>query len=121
MISREEVYLVIDEERDYQDRRWGPEDTEGKHSVTEFVAFMGDYMDQARHECSRHANPEADQLALATLRKVVAMGVACMEQNGVVRRDPEASDAKLSEAELKRAARRADLSVSDFPDDEIPF
>lgn len=85
MIERSEIYKVIDGERDYQDIRWNANTTTsgGVHSVTEFALFMDDYMAQMKHELSRNGNPKAIDLALDTLRKIVAMGIACMEQNGV--------------------------------------
>ena len=87
MTTREEVYAAIDGEREYQERRWGPEDSEGKHSVAEFVLYMADYLTQARSELSRNADPKAGEMALHTMRKITTMGVACMEQNGVVERE----------------------------------
>lgn len=78
--SRAEVYRAIDAERDYQDGRWTPKttSTSGRHSVAEFVLFMDEYLSQARKELSRNGEPAASSMALDTLRKVVAMGVACM-------------------------------------------
>jgi len=86
LTTREEVYQALDSERDYQDRRWGPEQSSGKHSVAEFLLYMQDYLTQAINQSSRNADPLATTLALDTVRKITAMGVACMEQNGVVDR-----------------------------------
>jgi hypothetical protein len=84
MLNREEVYKALDSERDYQDLRWNEKttSTKGKHSVAEFVLFMEDYLAEARKFLSRNPEPEASELALANVRKIAAMGVACMEQNG---------------------------------------
>lgn len=84
--DRSEVYAALDSERDYQDYRWGLTPSRGQHTVAEFILFMLDYLDQARHDVSRNPEPHAAKLGLDALRKVTAMGVACMEQNGVVKR-----------------------------------
>lgn len=88
MNSRAVVYDAIDGEREYQEKRWNPNTTEscGQHSVTEFLVYMRDYVEEALHHVSRNADPEANEFALNSVRKVAALGVACMEQNGVRRR-----------------------------------
>jgi hypothetical protein len=88
--TRAEVYAAIDGERDYQDRRWNAETTptEGNHSVEEFVLYMEHYLQEARRLLSTQASPKATRDGLDFVRKVTAMGVACMEQNGLVERTP---------------------------------
>jgi len=85
MMPRNKMYAAIDGERDYQDRRWNSSTTtsDGKHSTAEFVLYMEDYIAQARSELSRNADPEANDMALHTVRKIAALAVSCMEQNGV--------------------------------------
>lgn len=87
--SREAVYAAIDSERDYQDSRWNPETTPsgGKHPVGSWLTFMRSYLRQAEEQISRGADPEAPLAALHTIRKITAMGVAAMEQNGAPLRD----------------------------------
>jgi len=86
--NRSEVYEAIDGEREYQERRWNPDTTStgGAHSVTEFLVYMQDYVNEALHHVSRNADPEASLVALNVVRKVAALGVACMEQHGAPRR-----------------------------------
>lgn len=86
---RQLVYDAIDGERDYQASRWNENTTttKGLHTVDEFVLYMIDYIEEARRQLSRNASPLAQQLALDTVRKVAAMGVACMEQNGAPQRE----------------------------------
>ena len=88
MATRAEIYAAIDGERDYQDRRWAPEETStgGRHSVAEFAIFIDDYLREMKTQLSRNAEPGASARALETLRKITAMGVACMEQHGAPRR-----------------------------------
>ena len=89
MTPRSKVYDAIDGEREYQAARWNEKTTEtnGMHTVDEFVLYMIDYINEARSQLSRNYSPRAQRLALATVRKVAAMGVACMEQNGAPQRE----------------------------------
>lgn len=87
-LARDYVYAVIDGERDYQDEKWNDETTTtgGKHTVPEFVLFMEHYLQEARRHLSTQASPDADLMGLDFVRKVTALGVVCMEQNGAVPR-----------------------------------
>lgn len=78
-MDRQEVYKLIDGERDYQDQRWNPSE---KHSWEEWYTYMLDYIHEAQHNLSRLPQQEGDVLAAAAMRKVTAMGVAAMEQLG---------------------------------------
>jgi hypothetical protein len=82
--ARQEVYAALDSEREYQARRWG----EHAHSVTEFLVYMRDYVEEALHTVTREADPMAAAVALDNVRKVAALGVACMEQHGAPMRPP---------------------------------
>ena len=84
MTDRNTVYEHIDTERDYQDVRWSAEITEtgGKHSVTEWLIYMQDYIDEALHILSRAPEPQATEDATHIVRKITAMGIACLEYNG---------------------------------------
>lgn len=88
MPSREIVYEAINGEREYQDKRWNVDTTTtaGLHSVTEFVLFMEYYLTEARRSLSTQGDPKASHDGLDFVRKVTALGVACMEQNGIVER-----------------------------------
>lgn len=87
MPTREQVFDIIETERRYQDLLWGPTQERGDHTVTEFLVYVEDYVSEAKHIMSRHASPGADEEALHILRKVAALCVACMEQNGAIPRD----------------------------------
>lgn len=86
--TRQEVYSAIDTERDYQDSLWneGTTTSGGRHTVPEFLLYMEHYLTEARRVSSTHPDPEAVFLALELVRKVTALGVSCMEQNGAPRR-----------------------------------
>lgn len=86
--TREEVYAAIDGEREYQDFRWNDKTTSsgGQHTVAEFVLYMEHYLEEGRRLLSTQKSPRAEDDGLDFVRKVTALGVACMEQNGVVER-----------------------------------
>ena len=80
--TRKEVYAALDSERDYQQERWGPTETKGLHSISEFLLYMQDYLNEAAHIVSREGKRTAYPKALEVVRKITAMGVSCMEQHG---------------------------------------
>jgi len=83
-LNRQEVYKLIDGERDYQDSLWNSETTtsDGIHSFEEWLVYIEDYTAEAKHILSRNPKQEADPEAAAILRKVAAMAVCAMEQHG---------------------------------------
>jgi hypothetical protein len=84
MTPRNEVYAAIDSEREYQEQRW-----KGHfHETESWCLFMEDYIVQARSQASRtdFSDPDALRAYLDTIRKVVALGVACMEAHGAPKR-----------------------------------
>jgi hypothetical protein len=52
----------------------------------EFLAFIQDYVNEALHYCARHGEPGATEFSAHSLRKIAAMAVAALEQNGVQHR-----------------------------------
>lgn len=78
--TRKEVYAVVDGERAYQQDRWGAHGQE--HSPLEFLAYMRDYTEEAMHLCSRGSDEDVAYTVLSIVRKVTALGVACMERHG---------------------------------------
>ena len=90
--TMEEVFAAIRGEKAYQVKLWGPTETRGDHSVAEFILFIEDYIAEARSLVSRNAGRPADLDALDVLRKIGALAVSCMEQNGVVTRNPDDID-----------------------------
>lgn len=96
MASRQAVYEAIDSERTYQETRWNPETTPsgGLHEVPAFLTFMREYLRRAELVASTVAGdgvaPPGHEFegesSLDMIRKVTALGVACMEQNGAPKR-----------------------------------
>lgn len=73
-VMREIVFDVLGREREYQIEKWG----EGDASVAEFLVYMQDYLTEAFKQRTRYSHEDT----LHTIRKITAMGVACMEQWG---------------------------------------
>jgi hypothetical protein len=76
--GQEVVFDILKEEREYQDSLWT-----GKHSVGEEILLMEQYMHDARESWVKN---KGDTAALDIIRKVTAMGIRCMENNGVISR-----------------------------------
>ena len=86
MTSRADVYRAIDSERDYQEMRVRRDQGNPFHSTEEFLLYMEDYLVEARKVASRTWGPEAKPAILEVIRKVTALGVACMEHHGAPQR-----------------------------------
>lgn len=87
--TRDEVYAAIDGEREYQETRKiaeGSTSFNGSHTPEEFLIYMNDYLAEANHAAARVWGTDCKPAILNILRKVTALGVACMEENGVVAR-----------------------------------
>ena len=86
---REEVYAALDSERNYQDLRWGAtlsgdRPGDGTRTVDEFALYIAGYTNDLIEHAS-HFGPAEEKLNL--IRKIGALCVACMEQNGAPKRD----------------------------------
>lgn len=79
---RAAVFAAINGERDYQDRRWPG----SRHSNVEFLVYIRSYVNEALEFASRNPDLEAAAVCTNNLRKVAALAVAAMEQNGVLPR-----------------------------------
>jgi hypothetical protein len=86
--TREEVYRAVDTEREFQDSFVLPERQYYRtHTLGEFILMMGQYADQARAKWTRHTDAVDDfPESLHEVRKLVALGVRCMEQHGAPKR-----------------------------------
>ncbi|MGR9108746.1 MAG: hypothetical protein ACU843_17655 [Gammaproteobacteria bacterium] len=83
MTDRSLVYSAIDEERAFQDRKWGTI-AEHPHEVGAWLTIMRSLLVNAD---AAYSGQRGCSGALDEIRKIVAVGVACMEQHGVVRRE----------------------------------
>lgn len=87
--TRSEVYAAIDGERAYQEGWNDPEltDSGGRHSNVEFLAMIQYYTNNALGTATIRPDPAAKRETADALRKIAALAVAAMEQNGVCYRN----------------------------------
>ena len=80
----QKVLDAVHEERVFQNRKWG---TVGDHphEVGGWLTIMRKLLSDAEEAWSSN---KGDIGALDEIRKVVAVGIACMEQHGPVNRSP---------------------------------
>lgn len=83
MATRQEVYSAVNDERVFQDRKWGTIH-QHPHEVGSWLTIMRQLLNDAEKS---YMSQRGDIGALDELRKVVAVGVACMEQHGPVLRE----------------------------------
>lgn len=77
---RELAYAAINSERDYQQRKWGPDELE--HELAAFVLYMSVYLAEAQKLATSASTIDA----LEPIRKVAGLAVACMEKHGAPKR-----------------------------------
>lgn len=80
--TRMEVFEVIDEERYYQNERW-PGHT---HSNTEYLVYIDHYIKQGFQAASTLDGGDYGLETRNVLRKIAALAVAAMEENGAEHR-----------------------------------
>ncbi|MCI0351536.1 MAG: hypothetical protein L0Z53_19100 [Acidobacteriales bacterium] len=87
-MTRAEVYKLIDGERDYQDANKGNarSDLARSYSVAEWLNMIATYLRKAQDAWSG-PHPEGIDLAKHNVRKIAALAVVCMEQNGAPPRE----------------------------------
>lgn len=76
-MTRQEVYQLIDGERDYQESRW--ERPRHNHTATEYLVYINHYIQQA---FARVSTEDGEEGALESLRKIAAIAVSAMEEHG---------------------------------------
>jgi hypothetical protein len=78
-MTREEVYQLVDGERDYQDRL-SSERTDGtQHSVGDYVTMLTHYVNKLQEAWTMKSGNAA---ALDVMRKCAGIAVHCMEDHG---------------------------------------
>jgi hypothetical protein len=82
-MTREEVYTLIDGERDYQDRL-PPSRTDGSaKSVGDYLTMLRYYLTQAE---AKWTSSSGNLGALDNIRKIAGITVKCMEDHGAPER-----------------------------------
>lgn len=71
-MERAEVYKLIDDEREYQDKKWGHEFDDRAWSVGDWLIFIERYVKEGKDNLG-YVN------ANNAIRKIAALAVACME------------------------------------------
>jgi hypothetical protein len=90
-MKREDVYKLIDGERDYQDWRWnGATTSSGGHhyTVEEWLIYIQDYLSEAQHIMARVPRQTANPQAMSIIRKIAGMCVCAMEKIDTPAREP---------------------------------
>jgi hypothetical protein len=77
---REQVFTALREERAYQDDKWGTIE-EHPHTVGEWLLIMEAELHEAKWGWVKEMGEAS---ALAEILQVVAVGVACLEQHGII-------------------------------------
>ena len=76
--ERKDVYYAIDSEREYQEQRWPR--PQHNHTNTEYLVYIRYYVNKALDAVSYE---DDDSSTLPALRKIAALAVAAMEENGI--------------------------------------
>lgn len=84
-LKREEVYDIINEERKYQDNKWGGILHDESHSLSDWLTYIRKYLTDADN--GLFINDE--KKILSAIRKLTALGVVVMELHGVPKRSEE--------------------------------
>lgn len=88
-LERHEVISVINNERDYQDAKWGNTKSSGKpgrgeRSIDEFALYISGLSDELLYLASHFGGKEEK---LHIIRKIAALCVNCGEQHGLPERN----------------------------------
>lgn len=88
MATRQEVYAAIDSERNYQDAQQGNavSDLPRTYSTAEWLNVIDTYVRKAQDAWSG-PHPAGREEAINQVRKVAALAVIAMEQNGAPHRE----------------------------------
>lgn len=73
-----EIIVAIQRERNYQDQKWG----DNPHDLWTWITIMERQLDDAGRTCFMD-----DAETLRKILQTVAVGVACLEQHGIVERE----------------------------------
>lgn len=75
---RQVIYREIDRERTYQDRQHGGREHDKDHTVEDWLEFMDEYVTDAK----ALVRAGEQRVALEEIRKIVSLGIACLEVHG---------------------------------------
>ena len=75
-----EIIEAVDKERECQDEKWGSP-SDHPHTVFEWIGIMENELQEAK---KAYFSRPSEHLMLAEIIQVIAVGVACLEQHGIV-------------------------------------
>ena len=78
-LTREQVYKIIDSERDYQNHLSKEKGYDDNHSTAEHLVLLRSYLNRAE---TAWCDNLGDDMALEGIRKIAGIAVRCMEENG---------------------------------------
>jgi hypothetical protein len=81
--SIQRVFEAIEREREYQDNKWGPADGVGARSISDFLLILRAELKEAEEAW---VSSQGDMDVLLEILQVVSVGVACLQQHGVMER-----------------------------------
>ncbi len=90
----EEAIDAVRGEMEYQEALWGPTETGGEHSITEFLVYIRSYTNEALETMSRKGEATAVPPTLDTMRKIATLAIKTMVAHGVWARNPTAKECK---------------------------
>jgi hypothetical protein len=98
-LTRQQVYSLIDGERDYQDALIKENGWIDPKRVGEYLTILRAYLRKAEDAYIKESDsgPVAERPSLDNIRKIAGIAVACMEQNG--------APARLSELAVETEAK----------------
>ncbi len=84
-IPEREINWLLSE-LNYQSKRWNKDTTStaGVHDIFEFATFIKDYNNEMIHILSRKGEPVASEEAMHIIRKIAAMCISALYQNGLI-------------------------------------
>jgi hypothetical protein len=82
MEERKKVYEAIDKEREYQNKKW-TENHDPSHSLSDWILFIEQHLNKAKEKVYYQNATQAKK----EIRKITALGVACMEYQGIIHRE----------------------------------
>jgi len=85
-MKREEIYKIIDGEREYQEIRWVNEPI---HSPTEYLVFIEEYIKIGKTLATFEDDAVMKPKIMDVMRKIISLGVACAESHGLPERSPK--------------------------------
>lgn len=71
-MKRQDVYVLIDGERDYQNKKWGEDYNDKEWSIGDWLIFIERYVKEGKDKLGHPEERDA-------IRKIAALAVACME------------------------------------------